>query len=510
MNVLLLKLPYCRHPESRASKDPRLQNSYRPMPSLALATLSAFLKTYGPESVRISAIDANMCIARGDLGGEKERNVLGHLRMCLAFEAYDVVCLSVMFAHNVRWLEEAVALIRENRPEARIVIGGAGAQDIPGCEVIHGEGEHKLLEALTGIGLPAGTRNCFSLEQNLEALPIPDWSAVANIERYFESRGERVLPIEASRGCPYDCSYCTTTGSWGSRVRYKSVPQLMREIAALVSRYGVEKLHFVDDNLAFNSKWFLEFLGAFKHRAIPVQLDASNFSIKHLDAQVAEAMLDCGFKRISVAIESASPEIQRATGKRLNLDEVPVKIEMLKRAGLSLHLCWMLGFPGETKKQVESTLKLAAELGADSNQFLTVVPYPGTRIYAQASEAGILADDFNLDSLECRGARPFKNQDWTYDWLEDCIYDANIKTNFLENPWLYRDREGFARHLDGVLQNHPDHAIALIMAGWLNPKGSTAQWTRASEVLAKPEGKVFRKYLDAPGAMMERFRGSMM
>jgi anaerobic magnesium-protoporphyrin IX monomethyl ester cyclase len=512
MKLLLLKLPYCRHPESTAPENPRTHNSYRPMPSLALATLSAFLKTYGPTSLEIEAQDLNMwACGRHDgqyvIHQSNLRELLAHI---LEFTPYDVLGISSMFSYNYRWLKDAVRLSWQHSPKSRIIQGGAGIvrdhdHNIHVNATLSGEGEIALLGALQDADTTLFART-LGLDKNLEALPIPDWDAL-RVDGFFANGADRVLPIEASRGCPYNCSYCTVTGTWGAKVRYKSVSQLLREITALVSRYGVEKLHFVDDNLAFDRKWFVEFLERFATSGIPVQLDASNFSIKHLDSHIARLLVMCGFKRVCVAIESGSLDVQAATGKRLKLDEVPKMIRMLKNSGLQVHLCWMLEFPGETIGQIETTLDLAKQLGAESNQFLTVTPLPGTRMWQEAKDSGMLADDLSVDSLDCRGARAFKNQEWDYDWLEERIYDANIQMNFLENPLLTHDPEAFKAMLEGVLASHPGHVVAKILLGWLNTGVARNKlWVEANNDLQGEGGKVFKKHLGIKHPALDGFK----
>ena len=510
MKVLLLKLPYCRHPEAAPRTDFRTSNSYRPMPSLALAALSGFLKAYGPAALEIECVDSNLW---GYASTSCERSMMRpSLEVTIKSRDYDLLGISVPFSYNWRWLKDAVKFHQEHHPDSGLVLGGAGvaALSAPQQErgvavgnILKGEGEEGFLNRLT----PPFKMDIFNLWQNLEALPIPDWGAL-DLDAYFAANPDRTLPIEASRGCPYGCSYCTVTDTWGPKVRYKSTHQVLREIVALHMRFGVKKVHFVDDNLSFNREWFQHFLELFRQSKLPVQLDASNFSIKHLDEQLAELMVGCGFKRVSVAIESASPQIQRKTGKKLDLEKAAAQVKMLKASGLQVHLCWMLGFPGETPDQILKTLHLAKQLKATSNQFLTVTPLPGTRLWAEAKEAGVLAD-IPLDALDCRGARPFKNQEWTYDWLEERIYDANIQCNFLGNPLQRNNRLAFKAYLEGVVTNHPGHVIAEILLGWLSTGAQRdALWDAAQKHLETEAGAVFKKYLDAAHPAIAAFKES--
>lgn len=484
--LLLVKVPYCPHPEDPADTDPRHRNSYRPMPSLALAALSAYFKAHGPRDWEIEAVDLNLAAYKS---GETSVVAIepSELRDLIRDSRYDALGISAPFATSGRWVREAVRASRAYHPKAQIQVGGAYAQTMMSdplwtaetlpARIVFGEGEQGLVDWFA-LGHRATTN------PDLYALPIPDWSAL-NVESAFDLGCPRVLPIEASRGCPYSCSYCTVSDVWGKRVGYKSVDQVLAEMAADAMVHGAEAVHFVDDNLSFDLDWFKKFLRAYiktLSNGFAMGLDASNFSLRHLDAEAAKLMRFAGFERISVAIESGSEKIQKQyVGKRVDLKKAPEQIDMLKEAGLKVHACWMLGFPGETKAQIEETLALAAKIGADSNQFLTVTPYPGTKLYEDAGRWGILRPDFSLDSLQCRSSRAFINQEWDYDWLETRIYDANIAINFMERP------APSLGSLDAVLASHPEHVIALVLRG---------RYEEAQAALSKPENRFFNRYLD--------------
>jgi len=527
---LFLKLPYCPHPSSRVQEeDFRTRSSFQPLPSLALASLCAYIDRYKTLDYELRAIDLNI-EGYTQPGVPIDESVYpGLLEAAIRDGEYDVLGLSAAFVFNARWVEDAVRLSRQHHPEAKIVLGGGYPTLLPDhalgsdCDVVvWGEGEAVFLWTLDDFNNYIGAHSeeqMFFVDGlntfvNLPFLPPPAWHYL-NVERFFERSGNQTLPIEGSRGCPYDCSYCSVGLAWGKKVRYKTVENLLEEIEQNVEKYGVKTVWFGDDNLAFNRAWFTKFLREFASRNVPVKLDASNFSVRHLDEEVVDLLIKAGFQRICVAVESGSQAIQEAIGKRLDFEQVSETVRMLKDKGLWVHLCWMVGFPGETLEQVRQTFRFARELGAHSNQFLTVLPLPGTRLFEEAQEAVLLRwDESDLGKFDCRATDHILSGEWTNEQLREMIYDANVEINFLENPLLKTadGRVRFLEHLRGLLARYPEHVVARIVVGWICWKAgldmeSEAEYQRAQQLLDDPRlARVFLKYTGLKSPVMKEFR----
>lgn len=502
-NIFLLKLPYCTHPDSLSDDDFRTKRPFRPVPSLALATLCAFLEKYKTYNYEIRAIDLNI-EAYAKQGVPIDTSVYHNLLVeVIKSNDYDVLALSTMFVYNVKWVDAAVKLSRKFHPEAKIIIGGGYPTLFPErClakhdidDAIIGEGEAAFLHILnkynnyqdiefekkfpfSGYGAKNKQKEIVikRREQNgyidLADLPLPAWNYL-NLEKYFKKSGDNGLSIEATRGCPFRCSFCSTYLSWGSKVRYKPVENVINEIVEAKKRYNVASLYFVDDNLTFSKEWIVNFLKKIIAMKLPVKLVASNFSVKCLDGEIIDLLVRAGFYNFGIAVESGCPEMQKKINKNLDFDHIKKIVKKIKSCPeVSLHINWMIGFPNETLKQIEKTFDFARELKAHSNQFLVVLPYPQTRLFKEAQQAGLLIfDDEDLDRFDNRQCDYLKSGEWNYNQLQEMIYDANIEMNFLNNPSLiFRAAEGrnsFLRYLEELLLKLPEHIIARLIAGYL-------------------------------------------
>lgn len=505
-SILLLKLPYCTHPDAKIVDDDfRTKGTFRPLPSLALPTLCGFIDKYKTLNYKIKAIDLNIeAYTEPDVPIDTSYYP-ELLEDIIKSNNYDVLGLSVMFVYNIKWVNHAVNLSRKFHPESKIIIGGGYPTLFPErCliendidDAVIGEGESTFLHILNKynnhsdsefekkfpfVGYASKKENGeieFSNKKlhfiDMKDLLSPAWSYL-DIKKYFKNSGDKILPIEGSRGCPYQCTFCCTYLSWGFKIRYKPIDNLIDEIRDIEKNYNADSLTFGDDNLAFNKEWIKKFLTRFIDLNLSVKLEASNFSVKHLDEEIINLLGKAGMQKIGIAVETGSPEMQIRIKKWLNFDNVRKVVEMVKNKGLHVHLNWMLGFPNETLNQINQTFDLARELRGHSNQFLTVLPYPGTKLFLDAKETNLLFfEEDDLDKFDNRKCDYLRSDEWNYVSLKNMIYDANIEMNFLNNPYLSSSegREHMLEFCESLVLRLPQHIIAHIIAGYLHKQNNS-------------------------------------
>ncbi len=534
-NVFLLKLPYCAHPNSLRGDDSfRAKMTFRPLPSLALAVLCAFLEKYKTYDYNLKAVDLNI-EAYTEPGIPVDISVYPSLlNEVIKNNDYDVLALSASFVFNVKWVEDAVKLSKKYHPDAKIIIGGGyptlflerclKRHDID--DAIIGEGEATFLHILNRYNnhqdvefdkkflsgpyaskIKEGQIDKIKGEHrfiDLADLPMPAWDYL-NIDKYFEKSGDTTLPIEGSRGCPYRCSFCSTFLAWGNRVRYKPVDNLIKEISDLTKRHpGLKNLLFVDDNLSFSKDIFKNFLVRYINMNSRLKIDFINFSVKHLDEEIIKLLKQAGLSFFVIAVETGSPVMQKRINKFLTFDKVREVVKILKFHNLKVGISWMIGFPGETMEQINQTLNFIRELKAFNNQVFAVLPYPGTQLFRDAEAANLLLfSDNNFDKFDYRQGGYVKSDQWNYEQLQNIIYDINIETNFLNNPYLEdADKmEFFLKHLEGLLLSLPDHVVAHLVAGYIYKQKNYLQecekhYNYAKELFKNSKlDKTFRKYL---------------
>ncbi len=497
-----MKLPYCTHPDAKQDNDYRTKAPFRPLPSLALASLYSFFEKYRTCEYKLQAVDLNIEAYSASSIPINIAQYQNSLAKYIRESIYDVLALSVTFIFNARWVQEAVELSRKFHPQAKIIVGGGYPTLLPERvlqkhdvdDVVVGEGEATFLHIINKYNnytdksleehFPFGgyairdssghiqmfpQRNYFL---DMRDLPPPRWDCL-NVEKYFANSGDMTLPIEASRGCPYNCSFCSTFISWGRKIRYKPVDNFVQEVYDVKQKYPNVNLSVVDDNMTFSKEWITQCLTQIISRNLTHTLTPGGFSVKHLDEEVIDLWIKAGCERFHIAVETGSPEMQKHIRKNIDLEKVRQLVSIFRKKNVSFNILWMVGFPGETLKQIQETFALVRELRAFLNQFSIVLPYPQTELFNQAKEQDLLAfDEENLENYDRRKADCVKSNEWDHKQLLEMIYDINIETNFLNNPFLEtaEKMDYFLAYLENLLIKLPDHVIAHIVVGYIQKK----------------------------------------
>ena len=243
------------------------------------------------------------------------------------------------------------------------------------------------------------TTGPFQLNHDLNSLPFID-RALTQAYRYGE-KWKRKTPFYytmAGRDCSWGkCTFCAWTTLY-PRFRAKRVSHFMEEIEHLIEVDRAQEL-FDDTGTFPGGNWLKQFCENMIDRGFNRRvLFSCNFRFDYLrDKEIPVLMKKAGFRKIKVGLESASQKTLDRLNKGIRVSDIVEGCKNAAKAGLDVHLTVMVGFPWETRKDAENTLKLARYLMdrgyAEMLQATVVVPYPGTPLYRQALENGWFAFD---------------------------------------------------------------------------------------------------------------------
>ncbi len=229
------------------------------------------------------------------------------------------------------------------------------------------------------------------LIDDLSSLPWPAHHLL-DMELYsIFSRRMRVAHVIASRGCPYGCIFCSTSYFWGRRVRFRPAKDVVDEIEYLVSKYGVNKIAFMDDELTSSRTFINEFIREVKERKLDIEFTCGS-RVDHIDRELIKGMMDVGLKAIYFGVESASQETLNKIGKRFTLDHVVKAFKLVKELNLYNVGTFILGFPWESLDDMWRTVEFAVKLDPSLAQFTIATPYPGTPLYDYALRNNLIVD----------------------------------------------------------------------------------------------------------------------
>jgi len=308
-------------------------------------------------------------------------------------------------------VQEVVSTCRR-LSDAPIVVGGAGYSIFPesalrylGADMgIHGEGEtvfpallHRIAKGVSVSGLPGldlpGQRPAGStLARNLDDLPLPEpglWiPSVSN-------QGQFWIPVQSRRGCPLDCSFCSTSAIEGRPIRRYSPETVVKWLEQLVAN-GLRHFNFVDNTFNLPPYYAKDLC----RRMIEKRLDLDFWCIiypKWIDRELVQLMAQAGCREVSLGFESGSDRMLGSLNKRFKAVEARTVAEMFAEAGIYRRGFLLLGGPGETEESVEESLAFADSLHLDALKITVGLRiYPETPLAATALAEGVIAPDEDL------------------------------------------------------------------------------------------------------------------
>lgn len=337
---------------------------------------------------------------------------------------------------NVKQLAE---LSKELHPERPVVLGGPLASSIPHIIIakvpaidfiVQGEGERVVLDLCRQTeqhcaGEPI-TDRIFRAERplsNLNDLPMPDRDLVPmsiylkNPLGAYNKRkwtdGEPVKDvistnIMAGRGCPYACTYCAHD-FMGHKYRVRSARHVMAEIVHLRQTYEVQYINFIDDEFCANRDFVLDFIEQmlwFQGEYLwPLKWGCTG-RVNLVDEELLSQLASTGCIHMSFGIESGSPKILDAMNKRVTVDQAEHALALAKRYIKDVATTYMVGYPGETEDTLKETVQFIKKVGIKPDAVFYCTPYPGTELYRNVLDAGLIQDEETyVLSLEEQGRK---------------------------------------------------------------------------------------------------------
>jgi len=314
-------------------------------------------------------------------------------------------------------------LIRKHFPDVITVLGGVHATLMPeetleSTDVIDylvlGEGERpfsRLLECLSSndresikkiVGIcfrdrgnlvhnPPDFNDCLTPEEMpvplFEIFPMKQYVAQITYSKTFPT-----YSLVASRGCPFNCSFCNASDTLGRKMRYKPVDILLKEIRLLKEQYGARGIMFLDSTFTVNKAWVREFCAAYVKSGLDLPW-ACNSRVDTIDRDLAVIMRDAGCWTLLFGIESGNQKSLDLINKKTTVEQNTRAIRLCMELGLYVYTSYIICLPGETEEDALNTINYARSMGNHLAMFYLPVPYPKTRLWDTCKEMGGLRQD---------------------------------------------------------------------------------------------------------------------
>jgi radical SAM superfamily enzyme YgiQ (UPF0313 family) len=420
---------------------PKSLSWYGPVPPIGLAYIAATLRDAGHH---VDVIDSAGAAIEQYEDFETPVGTLRRVGLSVPEivdridPATDVVGITNMFVHEWPHIRELAERVRERLPHVTIIVGGDNAtafwpwmfeetDAIDHC--VLGEGEATTLElvgrvadgesvtglqgvATRGVGEERASDTGLSARRTkqLSEVPRPAWDLFP-LDEYFRyadffgvNRG-RSLPILATRGCPYQCSFCSSPQMWTTRYVVREPEDVADEIADYVERYGLRNVNFADLTAITKRKWTLRFCDALEARVpgITWQLPVGTRA-EALDREVLQRLHDTGCRNVAYAPEAGGDRMLEIYDKRVSIPHILESLGHAHDVGLVTKVNIIIGHPEERWSDVWKSLVFlvkAARAGADDAAVMMFGPYPGSADFHKLVDTGkvTIDDTYNYVAL---------------------------------------------------------------------------------------------------------------
>jgi radical SAM superfamily enzyme YgiQ (UPF0313 family) len=333
------------------------------------------------------------------------------------------------------------------------------------------EGEYAIIdfaEYLQGLRRPEQVRNLLWRQENeilrnpveriadLDSLPLPDYSLVKEtLSLYPGPQPAIALPsiaIMCTRGCPYNCTFCSSPVSWERKVTFRSTDSIIRELEYLRDLAGVREVFFQDDTMNVRPAWFMELCDKIIARGLqreiffkcPFRLDRKLLTRELLDKAKA-----ANFWMIFYGVESGNRQMLQRMHKQTTPADIKRAFALTRKAGIASYASFMIGNDGETGKTVRDSLRLARRIMPDYGGFAVAAPFPGSELHRIGMARGHITEtDFTryqfgdcilrTDELTTKEIQAFVQQ--ADQVLKDTKRSIRYRFASRNNRFIHRDQ----------------------------------------------------------------------
>ena len=351
----------------------------------------------------------------------------------------DIVGISNQFSAQMKNAIEVAKIVKQVNREIVTVIGGPHASVLPESFfnfsndidfVIMGEGEYTMLQLVKNLGTRKDLSRIEGIAYrkskeitvnnvvskpilNLDDLPYPAYHLI-HLEKYFQAKelgfevrgryeypgSEQCIPMITSRGCPYNCIFCSIYLHMSRKWRAHSPEYVLNHTKYVVDKYDIRHIHFEDDTINIDSNRFEKIIDGIIQLDLGITWDTPNgLRVDNLSYELLRKIKKSKCTYFIIGVESGVQEvIDKIIHKRLNLKKVIRVAKYCQDLGIDLRAFYVFGFPGETIDNIKQTIDFALEVLEKYGVYPYIhiaMPYIGTKLYQVCKEKKYLKLSFD-------------------------------------------------------------------------------------------------------------------
>ena len=264
--------------------------------------------------------------------------------------------------------------------------------------IITGYYENQVTEILNNLGL----NNLIPAIPT--KIPIPNWGEIP-IQKYWNAKlshgpqtSDSYLPILTSRGCPFNCSFCVVPATNNRNWIGRSPEEVLLEIEGLIEKFDVTEFHLEDLNPTIDINRVEKIAELLTPLKVTWKIVAGTKAETIKSEEILKKLSRSGLKYISISPESGSVETKKEIGKRFDDDHAFKLIKWCKKNTVKVQACFVLGMPGEKRRDRKATAKLIRKLtikGVDEIALFIITPIPGSQVFSKTKEVHLTDVSFS-------------------------------------------------------------------------------------------------------------------
>lgn len=326
----------------------------------------------------------------------------------------DLVALTALTPTIGRALETA-QVVKETLPDSIVVMGGyhptfnfiETLEDENVDIVIRGEGEYIMLNLVQALenqsslhdvkGIVFEDKNSKEivvnpeapLIQDLDELPFPALNLLPMKKYRLLDMDTHMTTMITTRGCPMQCSFCSSAAMHGKKIRERSVENIVDEIEYLKTNYDIDTIAFMDDTFTLKKRKVMAICDEILKRNIEIMWDCTS-RVDTLDEKLLKKMKEAGCITIFIGVESADQQQLDNMCKNTTIAKIENAFKIAHKLKIRTIASVALGMPGDTKEIMNKTVKFVHKLKPNYAIYSLATPYPGTRFYKEAFEKNLI------------------------------------------------------------------------------------------------------------------------
>lgn len=326
----------------------------------------------------------------------------------------DLVALTALTPTIGRALETA-QVVKETLPDSIVVMGGyhptfnfiETLEDENVDIVIRGEGEYIMLNLVQALenqsslhdvkGIVFEDKNSKEivvnpeapLIQDLDELPFPALNLLPMEKYRLLDMDTHMTTMITTRGCPMQCSFCSSAAMHGKKIRERSVENIVDEIEYLKTNYDIDTIAFMDDTFTLKKRKVMAICDEILKRNIEIMWGCTS-RVDTLDEKLLKKMKEAGCITIFIGVESADQQQLDNMCKNTTIAKIENAFKIAHKLKIRTIASVALGMPGDTKEIMNKTVKFVHKLKPNYAIYSLATPYPGTRFYKEAFEKNLI------------------------------------------------------------------------------------------------------------------------